>query len=499
MRRPAASVLVAALFLAARGVPAGEQVMAEFKNARAVTPEALQHVQNKGVVAEFLDPGDTGLGKSVSYLLWRELLTAISDQAGAGVIVAEASPGERLVDLIEQDYHEAALRIATNQKARLALWGAVDAEGDRLFVDSYVTVLTGGRASDLRLRLGASAPTLPPDELKRVQDAASTFEARLARPRFGLATVEVTRAELFERPLIAEGALLLRERPAADAPVLLRVASGSVLQAVDMEGGWFKIQLPDRRFGYLPAGRQEGSRGTLLALRVPPKWVEANATGVVLRGGPGRDGPSLGRRDLRGRFRVLDMRYRAGQGLWYRIALDAGNGWVPAWVAAVAVRPRFSLPAVHLVAGLYRYYAERFLDAAAEFQQFLEAPRVTESAANRAAAHQLLGASLLPAGRTQPAWKAFTTAIDLTPYDPDVYMVRSVACVGLGRAETALEDVAKALELDPRNTRARAFAWSIAELAESRGHPLLQEMSRLSAQRARSSELVRRYGITRPD
>jgi hypothetical protein len=156
MRRHAACLIVAVLSLAAGGAGAGEQVMAEFKNARAVTPAVLRNVRDKGVVAEFLDHGGTGVGKSVSYLLWREVLTAISDQAGAGVIVAEAPPGERLVDLIEQDYHEAALRIAANQQARLALWGAVDAEGDRLFVDTYLTVLTGGRATDLRLRRSGS-------------------------------------------------------------------------------------------------------------------------------------------------------------------------------------------------------------------------------------------------------------------------------------------------------------------------------------------------------
>jgi hypothetical protein len=358
-------------------------------------------------------------------------------------------------------------------------------------------VLTGKRTSDLRIQLAPRVPGAPPDDVRRVQEAASAFEARLARPRFGLATVEVARTDLFERPLVAEGTVLVRERPAAEAPVLLRAAPGSVLHAVDMEGGWFEVRLADGRPGYLPAGRQEGSRGTLVALRVPPKWVEAAAAGVVLRGGPGRDARVLGRRELRGRFLVLDMRYRSGDGLWYRIALDerGGNGWV----AGFAVRPRFSLPAVHLVAGLYRYHAERFADAAAEFQRFLSTPGVAESPANRAAVQQLLGASLLPAGETKPAWQAFTKAIELTPYDPDVYMVRSVACVGLGRAETALDDVTKALELDPKNARARAFAWSVAEVAEGRAHPLLQEMSRLGAERARSAELVRRYGIERPD
>jgi hypothetical protein len=494
--RRAACATVAGLALAA-GAGAGEQVMAEFKNARVVSPQVLQHVRDKGIVAEFLDPGDTGLGKSVGYLLWREVLTAISDQAGAGVIAAENPPGERLVDMIAQDYHEAALRIAANQQARLALWGAVDAEADRLFVDSYVTVLTAGRASDLRLRLGVEVGG-PPHEARLVEKAASAFEARLARPRFGLATVEVARSELFDRPLVAEGTLVVRARPAADAQPVFHASAGSVLHAVDMKGGWFEVRLPTGRLGYLPAGRQEGSSGTLVALRLPPKWVEADATAVVVRGGPGRDAEALGRRDLRGRFRVLDMRYRSGEGLWYRVALDGKTG--DGWVAAPAVRPRFSLPAVHLMAGLYRYHAGRFGDAAAEFQRFLDTPGVSESPANRAAVQQLVGASLLPdRQQTKPAWQAFTKAIQLTPYDPDVYMVRSVACVGLGRAETALDDVTKALELDPRNARARAFAWSIAEVAEGRAHPLFESMTKLTTQRARAAELVRRYDIQRPE
>jgi hypothetical protein len=50
-----------------------------------------------------------------------------------------------------------------------------------------------------------------------------------------------------------------------------------------------------------------------------------------------------------------------------------------------------------------------------------------------------------PQRNARPAWQAFTKAIELTPYDPDVYL------------------------------------------------------SRLSTQRARSAEIVRRYGIQRPD
>jgi hypothetical protein len=39
------------------------------------------------LIAEFLDPGGTGIGKSLSYLVWRELLTAIGNQTGESVIL----------------------------------------------------------------------------------------------------------------------------------------------------------------------------------------------------------------------------------------------------------------------------------------------------------------------------------------------------------------------------------------------------------------------------
>ena len=491
MRLATRAARVVSLFLlVARPLLAGEQIMAEFKDKRAVSPEALRQVPLKSVVTEFLDPGDTGLGKSLSYLLWRETLTAISDQAGAGVIVAEAPAGERLVDLLQQDYHTAALRIATNQRARLALWGAVDAERDRLFVDTYLTVLTAEGASDLRLKLAARTME-PGDAQRQIDKATSAFEARLGRSRFGLATVETTREELFARPLVLERAATLRERPVFDAPVLARVPAGSVLQSVDMDGAWFVVRLDDGRRGYLPAGRQEGSTGTLMALTLPPKYVDAAATAVTLRTGPGKQQPVARTRDLRGRFRVLDMRYKPQQGLWYRIALEQGSAWVPAY----QVRPRFSLPAVHLLAGFYRYYAERFADAAGEFESFLTGLPASESAANRATALQLLGASRLVSGDKSAAWKALTQSIETTPYDPDAYMTRSIACVGLGRPDTALDDVSKALELDPRNQQARSFALAIWEVAERRTAHELTNLSRLDTQRARSAELLRRYGI----
>ena len=91
---------------------AGELVTTRFKAGSQTGRVALPHLINKGVVTEFLDLNDTGIGKSVGYLVWREVLTAISDQARAGVIIAHP-PGEtRVVDMLKDNYHLAAVDIA---------------------------------------------------------------------------------------------------------------------------------------------------------------------------------------------------------------------------------------------------------------------------------------------------------------------------------------------------------------------------------------------------
>ena len=56
MRLATRAARVASLLLfVARALPAGEQITAEFKDKRAVSPEALRQVPLKSVVTEFLD------------------------------------------------------------------------------------------------------------------------------------------------------------------------------------------------------------------------------------------------------------------------------------------------------------------------------------------------------------------------------------------------------------------------------------------------------------
>jgi hypothetical protein len=117
MKARIAALLAVTILAAAPAVLAGGVVTA-FQPGTP-PPEALPHLQVKAVVAEFLDPDKTELGKEIGYLIWREILTAISDQKGAGVIIAHPPGNQRLVDMIQQNYHQAALQIAESQKASL--------------------------------------------------------------------------------------------------------------------------------------------------------------------------------------------------------------------------------------------------------------------------------------------------------------------------------------------------------------------------------------------
>lgn len=470
-------------------VHAGGEVMAEFKDERSRTPEVLAHVPLKAVVAEFLDPLDTGLGKSLGYLLWRETLTAISDQAGAGVIVAEAPPEERLVDMLRRDYHRAALRIAKNQRARMALWGAVEADAGEVFVNTYLSVLTEETRGDLRFALDKKFLGNPAlrERLERRGSKRATLEAPISRTRFNFAMQTRTTRELFQRPIITRRPVAIRAGSSGNTPVLRRTASGERLQAVDMEGGWFKIQLDDGDTGYVSAGINS-------ALQLPPRQVEADRKNIRLRAGPGTDNRVLRKTDLKGSYPVLDMRYRQGKGLWYQIDIDGR----PGWVAGFLVKPRFSVPAVHFLAGLYRYYAGRHADAASEFRRFIDHSGESANNVNLATAYQLLGASLLLDNQTDRGYEAFGRAVRLTPYDPDAYLLRAVAGFGSHQAPAGLKDLDSALELDKRYQPARSLAQAVQAIADGRDDIFLEQITRLPRYKRDVDQILQRHTLESP-
>lgn len=491
MRTRRALLLVGSLVSCYSLAYAGAEVMAEFRDERGRTPEVLAHVPLKAVVAEFLDPLDTGLGKSLGYLLWRETLTAISDQAGAGVIVAEAPPQERLVDMLKRDYHRAALRIAKHQRARMSLWGAVETDAGEVFINTYLSVLTKETQGDLRFALDKRfrGDAALRERMAHGVSKGVALEAPISRTRFNFAMQIRTHSELFQRPIVTRQPLVIRARGSKDAPVLGRTSSGERLDAIGMQGGWFEIQLEDGKTGYVSAGIDS-------ALDLPPRQVEADRNNINLRAGPGTDHRILTSTNLKGSYKVLDMRYRQGKGLWYQIDIDGR----PAWVAAFLVKPRFSVPAVHFLAGLYRYYAGRHKDAASEFQRFIDHSGESPNNANLATAHQLLGASLLLDNQTRRGYEAFSRAIQLTPYDPDAYLLRGVAAFGTRRAPAGLKDLDSALALDRHYRPARSLAQAVKTIADGRDDMFMEHLTNLSRYRRDVDEVLQKHqlGLTSP-
>jgi tetratricopeptide (TPR) repeat protein len=432
MKRLLCAALIA---LCAPGVFAGDAVTA-FRPGKPPPPEALQHVAVKAVVAEFLDADATALGKELGYLVWREILTAISDQRGAGVIIAHPPGNERLVELLRQSYHQAALQIAESQKARMAIWGAVSEQDGRVAVDTYLSLL--GEATREELALKVSWAERPGQAARD-----SGLAARISRTRFNFTRVWTTREALFTRPLLVQrNNTAVRERPAA-GKTLHRAAAGETLEADGMQGEWFQVRLRDGARGYVRSWD----------VHVPPRRIEA------LRDEPLREHPAPKARRVGGAganasYAVLASRYVAGSGLWYRVAAPDGKGWI----RGAAVRTQFSFPVVHFAAGLYRYQLGRYADAAREFEQFT---RVADAAADPpgvSSAYQLLGASRLMQGQGgELPGRAFEQAVRITPFDAGAYALRALSTLAreqsVGRA---LPDIARALEHDPDNGDARA-------------------------------------------
>src|SRR5262249_39307474 len=149
--------------------------------------------------------------------------------------------------------------------------------------------------------------------------------------RLNLPLVETKRAALLQRPVVMRGSAVIRKQPDSRAAELSRPTAGSALEATDLVDGWFKVDVPSFGPGYVHQS----------VVDVPPQLVE-------VRGGTTRMSPAAGGGPAisvsAGSYRVLNMRYRSGAGLSYEIAAGGARGWV----VATSVRPRFSLPMVHL-------------------------------------------------------------------------------------------------------------------------------------------------------
>jgi hypothetical protein len=429
--------------------------IANFKPGEETSgPRVLEHVELKSLIAEFADPLNTktGLGKSLGFLVWGEVLAAISDQAGAGVIIAHAPGDETVGNLLEKDYHDAAIKIARYQEAPMLLWGMVSEINGSVIIDTAFTLLPEVGDALLKVKIvpaSAGGGNLRDDEI---------LQALIPRSRFSFAWEETTRKELFQRPIVTMGTAVLRSKPSKEAREVTRVQLNTGLQAEDMEKGWYRIRRSDGSIAFVSAAK----------IRVPPREVQADRTNVNLRARPDKHAPAVkeGVR-LKGTYQVLDARYLAS-GIWYRLKVGDSEGWIAGWL----VQPRFSLPAVHFMAGLYRYMAKRYSDAEQEFSQFLSLAGPDTRNTVRATALQLLAASrMLKSGAIWHGGRdeiiePLAQAQRLTPYDPASYNLQALAYLGAEESRAlAFDALDKALALDNSDLIANSLLRTLKRIA----------------------------------
>jgi hypothetical protein len=426
--------LVALLLVAP--AQAGDIVTRSFNEDVPEGRRVLTNVEHKAVVAEYLDPMNTGMGKSLSQLLWREVLSAISDQSGAGVILARPPGDERLVDLLKQDYHRAALRIAEHQEARMALWGALYEKNETLFISSYLSLVKATRSDRILVDIG---------RMSRRDHNTGEIELKLPRNKFNFRMVTRTREQLFHRPLMISRDTNIREEARRDATRLGAFEPGDVAQGVGMDGGWFEVRLPDGRLGYVTGSNVD----------LAPLSIRVDRSGINLRREPVvREDTVLRNTDVRGQFTVLEQRFSSRR-LWYRIRHREDD----AWIAASLTERVYSMPVVHFIAGLYRYFGGRYEDSRRDFQRFVDYPETRHSNVNLSVAFQYQALSSLLEGRShRENLRYLEKARQETPLDSIPLKIEAMSLIGepdaMQRIQLPLEEARK---LDARSEDFRNF------------------------------------------
>lgn len=465
---PLRAAALAVTLLAAPPAAAGEVASCFVPGAGGACVEpVLQHVEFKSVVTEFVDPAGMGLGHSLSRLLWREVLESIGDVAGAGVILAHDAEREmrRLLDgrdyreFLETDYHQAALEIARALDVQMSLWGVVLSEGDAVYIQSFLTLLPGGEDDPwTRLRLSN----------RQLEDGGLSVD--IARGRLAFAPVETDRAALFDRRLAVRcalragcpGGVPLRAGPSNDRPVSHRVPEGRSVAVEDMTEQWLRVRLDDGDTAWI----------NIYHVHVTPASVHAaGKTDVNLRPEPA-GAASLGRFDFAGSYAVRDVAVDDRGRRWFRVVADGTEGWVAGWL----FEPDYTFPVVHFTEGLYRYARLDFDGAVRALERFLARGAETESNVTLAAARRFLAAARLAgSGAADPeaaerALSDLDAATDLTPFDPDLRLMRALVRFGaFDRFEGGVADLAAAVELDDRSPAVRDLLGRVAEATRRPG------------------------------
>ncbi|MGA9575852.1 MAG: SH3 domain-containing protein [Lysobacterales bacterium] len=414
--------------------------------------QVLQHVEFKSVVLQFVDPANTKLGEGLARIYWREVLDSISDLPKAGVILAydrdgdiETALGEaNLGEFLQREYHDAALAIALQQQAKMAIWGAVLPDGDQIYVQTFLTLQQSENEPWTTISV---APK---------QSAGVRLSAPLSRNRLNLPALIRSRESLFHRWFVTRCALSagcpngveLRAEPSSTANVVAHVPEGNQIEVTDMQNQWMKVRSSDRD------GQDQWIN--IYHLEMFPETVQfENRKNVNLRAGP--NGEKLDSVNLNGQYRVLNaVRYGPYKEPWYQIEINGRKGWI----AGRLVQYRsYIFSGVHLIAGLYRYGRGDYAGAGNELRAFLaetpEEDNVTRAVAFRFLAASQLAGTNVHSEKVKNALKNIGTAIELTPFDASGYTFRALVNAGSAEQLTpAIDDLKQALKLNRRDENA---------------------------------------------
>jgi hypothetical protein len=377
--------------------------------------------------------------------MWREALIVMGDYEAKRVILV-GPPDDASGFTSSEQYHDAIAERAEDLGARLGLWGYVE-EGEDIWLTGFVDVTP--RASGFRLLL-EDPKTMSPGEPPQ----SDWIEIPVGKTQLDFLGMPTNSQDLFQRTVITITWTTVHTEPDPESVHVRGVKPETLLDAVDMDGSWFKVILEDGSIGYVPSSE----------VHVFPKLVQIGIRGAPLKKEPGK-GHSITQLEPGGVYQVLDMRYRFDGGFWFQIKAGEHFGWVHSNLA----HPQFSLPIIHFLAGLEHFSTGRYREADGYLQQYVTAPGAEGSPANLSTAHQLMGVARImrqPVIRVKDtALEPFDEAVNLNPTDPAAYLARCLAGLGILRnPELALLELGKALDLDRENAGARALLLSMEDV-----------------------------------
>ncbi|WP_372394602.1 hypothetical protein ABMY26_06180 [Azospirillum sp. HJ39] len=467
--------MVVILIALSGSVTAGEGVCLNDAGRISCVDRALPHVAQKAVVLEFIDPSNTGYGEAASRLMWRETLTAIRNMRGRGVLLATRSGdtapqrenwdellrefGMDPVQILQGSFHPGALRLGKALDGQMVAWGGVVKSDTRVALHSFLSVIPEVWKPILEIKVPlASDPTAPALARLPVEIDRLAFAPVIAEPDVLFGSPVSARCNLDAG---CPNGVPIKSAPEEQARLPTGPVEGTPLKIIGARGKWLNVELPAGERVWMNFYHAEFGP---IAVTIPPDRP------VMLRNAPGT--LQGGQLQTQGPHRVESVRRTSGV-LWYQISSEHRSGWVK----EDEVEPVHRLPAVHFLAGLYRYGAAQYPRAEREFRAFLHGETSRGDPVTHAMALQLIALSRLKQDVKPPGAspeEALSEALKLTPFNPTLYSMR--AAIRLTEEPkslpAALNDVTHALSLYPDHPAARAFAGSLAASAERRPQAL---------------------------